>query len=231
MRDEFSVRIKKLLAKRVNYHCSNPRCRRPTTGPHKNPERVVNVGVAAHIAAAAQGGPRFDTSMSPNVRASAENGIWLCQKCAKLVDSDVERHSSIVLTEWKSGAESLATWELECQSTAYKVAQAHAPLPSIYGIRYDSAREQLLSAGWQPYMRHWNESLSSDLQYGNGAIFWARGYHELVSACPTGYAFCRFEFKDVYGNKLCVITAGEEDADDAYHASVVRWFFESDFPA
>jgi hypothetical protein len=66
---------------------------------------VVDVGVAAHITAASPGGPRFDPSLSDKERAGATNGIWLCQNCAKLIDSDVARFSASVLRGWKLGAE------------------------------------------------------------------------------------------------------------------------------
>lgn len=197
-------------------------------GPHENPAKAVNVGVAAHLAAAAPGGPRFDATMSAESRASVENGIWLCQTCAKLIDSDSERYTSPVLAEWKTGAELLAIWELEGQANVRLTGANHSPLPLIYGVSYDEARAQLLANGWQPYMRHWSHNSDIEMRYGNGAVFWERGYRELASACPTGYAFCRFELKDVYGNKLAVITMGEEDPLACYHAVVVRWFFENE---
>ena len=40
----------------------------------------------------AQGGPRYDASMTPEERKSFENGIWLCQSCSKLIDTDITRY-------------------------------------------------------------------------------------------------------------------------------------------
>ena len=42
---------------------------------------------------------------------SAENAIWLCQNCAKLVDNDPSRFTEYILHEWKhrAEAEALAT--------------------------------------------------------------------------------------------------------------------------
>lgn len=40
------------------------------------------------MAAAAPGGKRFDTVMTPKGRRAIENGVWLCQTCATLVDRD-----------------------------------------------------------------------------------------------------------------------------------------------
>lgn len=87
--------------------CSNPECRAHTTGPQTDPLKIVNVGVAAHITAAAPGGPRFDSGLSDKERAAATNGIWLCQNCAKLIDSDTARFSASHLRGWKLAAE----WE------------------------------------------------------------------------------------------------------------------------
>jgi hypothetical protein len=65
----------------------------------------VNVGVAAHITAAAPGGPRYNQTMSASERAAIKNGVWLCQICAKLVDADELRYSPDVLLRWKITAE------------------------------------------------------------------------------------------------------------------------------
>jgi|GEM_PF-3326074 hypothetical protein len=73
-------------------------------GPQTDPMQVVNVGVAAHITAASEGGPRFDPALSISERTGVANGIWLCQTCAKLIDSDVVRFSKDVLLGWKRAA-------------------------------------------------------------------------------------------------------------------------------
>lgn len=104
MREDFAVGTKDELAKRVGYLCANPACRQSTSGPQAEPTGTVNIGVAAHITAAASGGPRFDALLLPQERASSENGIWLCQTCAKLIDSDSSRFTVERLREWKSTA-------------------------------------------------------------------------------------------------------------------------------
>lgn len=104
-RDDFPDLIKRTLAGRVGYRCSRPECRANTTGPQVDSSKALNVGVAAHITAAANGGPRFDPSLSAEQRADAANGIWLCQTCAKLVDNDPLRYSAEILRKWKSEAE------------------------------------------------------------------------------------------------------------------------------
>ena len=54
-RDSFPSLVKDVLAKRAGQHCSNPGCRIATSGPHEDPEKTINLGVAAHITAAAPG--------------------------------------------------------------------------------------------------------------------------------------------------------------------------------
>ncbi len=112
-RDDFSARTLDTLAKRVGFRCSNPVCGRPTAGPRSEADATVNIGVGAHISAAATGGPRFDPTMSAAQRRSAANGIWLCQVCAKLIDNDVTRYTACLLKDWKRQAEAAAIAQLE----------------------------------------------------------------------------------------------------------------------
>lgn len=113
MREDFSTGVKGILAKRVGHRCSNPKCRSLTSGPQKNPEKAINVGVASHITAASAGGPRYDDKLTPKQRESSENGIWLCQKCGKLIDNDPTRYTVEKLREWKKLAEQNALNEVE----------------------------------------------------------------------------------------------------------------------
>lgn len=105
MRDDFSEKTKRLLANRVGHACANPGCRAATSGPQKEVSGAINLGVAAHITAAAPEGPRFDPELTVDERSSSGNGIWLCQNCAKLIDSDLERFSAPILRKWKADAE------------------------------------------------------------------------------------------------------------------------------
>lgn len=123
LRDDFSPKTKDILAKRVGFRCSNPNCRKPTCGANENPEKVTSIGVAAHIAAAAKGGPRYDECMTPVERSSLSNGIWLCQSCAKLIDTDESRYTIDFLNKWKSIAEELAVLDLETSSPAKDTVQ------------------------------------------------------------------------------------------------------------
>jgi hypothetical protein len=112
MRDDFPAAVKQTLAHRVGLLCSNPQCRASTIGPRLNSSETINVGVAAHICAASPEGPRYDPVQSQEQRRSLDNGIWLCQTCAKLIDSDVTAFTPAVLQSWKRQAEADARLRL-----------------------------------------------------------------------------------------------------------------------
>ncbi len=113
MRDDFPKPVVEMLTKRVGNRCSNPACRKRTSGPHTEDDKALNVGVAAHVTAASPGGPRYDPSFSPEQRRAIGNGIWLCQSCAKLVDNDEARYTKDLLNRWKQEAEAEALREIE----------------------------------------------------------------------------------------------------------------------
>src|SRR5262245_52247298 len=104
-RDDFPEAVKRAVAQRVNLLCSCPDCRAPTGGPQEDVTKALNLGVAAHIAAASAEGPRYDPNQTSLARKDAENAIWLCQNCAKLIDNDEARFTSDLLREWKRSAE------------------------------------------------------------------------------------------------------------------------------
>ncbi|MGO9455192.1 MAG: NACHT domain-containing protein [Candidatus Binataceae bacterium] len=104
-RDNFSESTKLLLAKKVGFLCSHPECKRPTVGAALGKESSASIGEAAHITAAAPGGPRYDPSLSHEQRRSYSNGIWMCRNHAKQVDSDETHFTRELLQEWKQKAE------------------------------------------------------------------------------------------------------------------------------
>ena len=112
MRDDFPTDVKRVIAARVAWRCSNPRCRALTEGPNENPAKSTSVGVAAHITAASPGGPRYDPTLSSEARKSADNGIWLCETCARRVDRDHSRYGTGVLRLWKLDCEELVRREI-----------------------------------------------------------------------------------------------------------------------
>lgn len=118
-RDDFSSKTKDRLAMRVGYRCSFEGCDAQTVGPSSGaPDGVSTVGVAAHIAAAARGGPRFADGMSSTERSSIANGIWLCATHAALIDSDPRRWPVERLRAMKAAAEARAAARIGDQSGA-----------------------------------------------------------------------------------------------------------------
>ena len=104
-RDDFTQKTRLTLAKRAGWLCSDPQCRRSTVGSNAEGDGEINVGVAAHICAAAPMGPRYDPAMTREQRRSADNGIWLCQLHAKAVDSDSATFTVERLHQWKAQAQ------------------------------------------------------------------------------------------------------------------------------
>lgn len=105
-RDNFSEEVKRTLAERVGGHCSNPECACDTFGPDPDDHsKRTSIGEAAHITAAAQGGPRYDANMSASERSSIANGIWLCRNCARLIDEQSSKYDVYTLKGWKEDAE------------------------------------------------------------------------------------------------------------------------------
>ena len=105
-----------------------------TCGANTNPEKITNIGVAAHICAAAQGGPRYDASMTPEERKSFENGIWLCQSCSKLIDTDITRYPKELLQSWKQLAEQTAILEVETTSSTPAFEKDKRACPILFGV-------------------------------------------------------------------------------------------------
>ena len=64
-RHDFTESTKRLLKDRAGSLCSKPDCQVMTTGANEDKHKTTNVGVAAHITAAAPGGPRFDEKLTP----------------------------------------------------------------------------------------------------------------------------------------------------------------------
>lgn len=110
------------------------------------------------------------------------------------------------------------------------IPERHARIPAISELTYHTARKKLLAARWQPVRtKSFNEAESDpDISYGNGRVFWKRGYFEVEFCSGTGTAACGFLFKDVYGNQLRVTTEGEELPRQKAYAKVTGFEFVCD---
>lgn len=104
-RDNFTQNTVNTLGKRAGYLCSNPSCRKHTSGPNSNDNKSTTIGEAAHITAAASGGPRYDNMLSSDERSHINNGIWLCSNCASLIDKDAASYPTELLKFWKAQIE------------------------------------------------------------------------------------------------------------------------------
>jgi hypothetical protein len=106
-RDDFDRHTVDALAKRAAYICSNPDCRAQTIAPSAiDDTKSINIGKAAHIRAASPGGPRFDSSLTPEQRSSIDNGIFLCSGCADMIDKNGGKdYPETLLQLWKAGHE------------------------------------------------------------------------------------------------------------------------------
>jgi hypothetical protein len=116
-RDNFTEPTKNKLGKQVAWHCSRPGCVAPTVSSTQDGDRVITLGRAAHITAAARGGPRYDERLTPVERKSANNGIWLCGDCANVIDADNAPFTEQTIREWKRNAQRRAWAELVLSRT------------------------------------------------------------------------------------------------------------------
>jgi hypothetical protein len=158
MRDDFNKPTKELLAKRVGYVCSNPECRKHTIGANSDPNKTTSIGVAAHITAAAVGGPRYSSLMKEDQRKDASNGIWLCQSCSRLIDVDPKRFSVELLNDWKLNAES---------ESIEKLISAVAGIPVVNRIPKIEAELKITSRTRRPQ----GPAREHFEKYGDKAVF------------------------------------------------------------
>ncbi len=162
MRDDFTKKTKEILAKRVGLLCSNPKCRKPTSGPNSDQNKSTNIGVAAHITAASVGGPRYNTSLTPDERTSITNGIWLCHTCSVLIDRDEDTYKEETLEKWKEDAEKEMQQKIEGISNNTTTPFIEVDLIWTHGGRMHNGfssknleMEQPIPAGTDLYA-HWN---------------------------------------------------------------------------
>ena len=124
-RDDFTPNDKRVMAERVSWRCSFPGCGRNTVGPNSDdPTKKINNGIAAHISAAAPGGPRYNPQMTSEERKHISNGVWMCRDHGNLIDADFTEYSTNTLRDWKLQAEKRASdsLKLPTQETASKDA-------------------------------------------------------------------------------------------------------------
>lgn len=100
-RDDFNISTKRTLAQRAGSRCSKPGCDILCWLPGEGSEKASSIGVAAHIKAASVDGPRYDPNQTPKQRKSIDNGIYLCQNHAHLIDTNEQAYPVHLLNDWK----------------------------------------------------------------------------------------------------------------------------------
>ena len=131
-RDDFTVATKAIMAQRVAYKCSRPDCRNPTVGPNSIETKSTLVGEAAHIRAASPGGPRYDSSLSEEERSHINNGIWLCPRCATIIDKDPDKFPKDLLEDWKQKSEKMAWDELMIETPSATIIKPRLEVDLIW---------------------------------------------------------------------------------------------------
>lgn len=201
-RDDFSKPVKKQLADRVRHACSNPECENPTMGPDSGEEKTINIGVAAHITAAASGGKRYDPSLTPDQRKSISNGIWLCQSCSKLIDSDEQLFPVEKLRGWKRAAEQ------KCLEAIVSPKFKRSSVPIETAADQDFVKQLGLSANidLQAHLKQMIDAAKADLSAFKSMPSWPSDPVELDLKITGDQGSQRF---DVYGLAATIETFNE----------------------
>jgi hypothetical protein len=110
---KFSLAVKRAVAGRAGYRCSNPDCRTHTMLPKQSPQGSLSIGEAAHISGEKPGSARYDPDWTDDARSAEDNCIWLCVTCHTKVDRDVDAHPVGRLREWRQRHEQ---WLLQTPS-------------------------------------------------------------------------------------------------------------------
>lgn len=121
-RENFSQNTIDKLAKRVSYKCSYPGCDNITVGPSMEKEdSTSSTGMACHIYAAAKGkGARRISEDSSIDLSGYNNGIWMCYKHGKKIDTDEKKYTPELLLEWKRVRESISETEHSFSGNSYR---------------------------------------------------------------------------------------------------------------
>lgn len=121
-RDDFSQETIRLAGERVGLRCSICGCITKAASEDDN-KKVINIGVASHICAAAPKGPRYDPNMTSTERKDISNCIWLCQTHSKLIDVDLKLYTREYLIELKRKAEETARNALRAGKSSFEVIE------------------------------------------------------------------------------------------------------------
>jgi hypothetical protein len=179
-RDDFTEKTKLQIAKRAGWLCSAPSCRKPTVGSNADGDGVINIGTAAHICAAAPGGPRYDPSMTSEQRRSPDNGIWLCRNHGTAVDADDPEFTVELLRAWKAQAQADSR-ESVLTGVAHGLATQPRSEDEMFARLKDAAAEDL-----EVFRRSWRwPSTAIELSLQVDGLADAVGASALATALTT----------------------------------------------
>jgi hypothetical protein len=195
--DDFSPKIIKDVAHRASYTCCNPHCRRRTLAPSPaNSAKMTHIGVAAHITAASPNGPRYDSSLTPQQRSAIENAIYLCIRCATLIDkNNGEDYPVDVLKAWKLLHEHWLSLQMHLDSAgaasplSFVTQQENISVEQISSILKTYNDQVIISddqgtvvRGISTGLRDLN-SITGGLQPGNLILFagWQKSYPDVLA--------------------------------------------------
>lgn len=105
---DFSSVVRNALAQRAGYRCSFPTCPASTIGPSaESATSTAKSGMACHIYAAEDGpaARRIGHNKSFEELRSIENGIWMCYRHGKIIDTDECSYTPQLLADWRRLAE------------------------------------------------------------------------------------------------------------------------------
>ncbi|RYF61488.1 MAG: hypothetical protein EOO27_01825 [Comamonadaceae bacterium] len=106
LRDRVPHAQEKVVISRSGNKCGYPDCGiELTIDPQSAGDQPKATGKVAHIAAASPGGPRYDETMTPAQRSSADNLIYLCGPHHDAIDSQLEYHTRPFLLDAKRAHE------------------------------------------------------------------------------------------------------------------------------
>lgn len=180
-RDNFTKKIVDVLARRASYICSQPECKVLTISPSDTiSDKFLYIGKAAHITAAAVGGPRYDDSLSPKERGAIENAIFLCSSCADMIDkNNGADFSTCTLIEWKLQHEAWVRRNLNKSIFSFGSAAISLSVPSdrllfaklLEQFPYNSHMMYLLRDNdvANPFPAEWLKDINSFTQEWNDA--------------------------------------------------------------
>lgn len=153
-RDDFSKKIRNAVAARAGWRCSFKGCQKLTVGPSEESSvAITNIGVAAHISAAAAGpgSRRYNPSLSQEERSGIDNAIWLCADHAVLIDRDEVSYPVEILRAMKSEHETACAEEIRAGTNPDMGAGLIAVGPDIV-CAGDIA--EVTSENWVLRLRH-----------------------------------------------------------------------------